>query len=295
MTTTTTNDLGQICMKGDKEALRAFLLQKDASLDVTLPVAWTDKDEKSLHSPPMFICVDYGHVALVEMLLSHGGGVDVNGQDEHGYTAAQWAAWKGAVDMLQLLMAHGATVDQDALDLAQEEGEDKGATSRQQVVDLIRQHMDPYANLEGDEDEIMMKACREGDLTKVTDMLSAGYDYNKWKVPEDGKYQLFSPMNMAVKRGHFDIVQLFMEEGVPLEHGMEQNASEAAETVVPTSEPPVELTEKDVKPEHFDMVQRILQEEGVPPLETLATEKSPEAVQTAETKAVPTETAESNS
>uniref|UniRef100_A0A7S3LBU9 Uncharacterized protein n=1 Tax=Amphora coffeiformis TaxID=265554 RepID=A0A7S3LBU9_9STRA len=120
--------------------------------------------------------------------------------------------------------------------MAQEEdGGSASATATPEVVDLIRQHMDPYAALEGDEDEIMMKACREGDLAKVTAMLVDGYDYNKWKTAEDGKYQLFSPMHMAVKRGHFDIVQLFMDKGVQLELG--EGRIEGEEEPVNTTNP----------------------------------------------------------
>lgn len=221
MDTTTNDTMGHICMKGDVDALRDFLGQQDNDVDLTLAVSWTDADGTALTSPPLFIGIDYGHRRLVDELLE--AGADVTSTDDNDYTPAQWAAWKGQLDILKSLIGRGATVDQDALDLALSEND-----AMDPVVELIRQNMDPYAALAGDEDEIMMKACREGDADKVTAMISAGYDYSKWKTEEDGKYQLFSPMNMAVKRGHFDIVQLFMDEGVRLQLGNEGEATTEA-------------------------------------------------------------------
>ena len=216
-------------MKGDAVAL-AELLDVEKKFDLAQVIAWTDSDGSSLESPPIFVCIDYGHLDCVTVLLDLG--VDPNLRDENDYTPAQWAAWKGFVEILTLLIQRGASIDQQTLDLAQEEG---GATA--EVMDLIRNHMDPYAELEGDEDEIMMKACREGDVQKVATMLADGYDYSKWKV-EDGKYQFFSPMNVAVKRGHIEIMQLFMEEGVQVELGSEEveNPVELPSTTEPITE-----------------------------------------------------------
>ena len=42
------------------------------------------------------------------------------------------------------------------------------------------------------------------------------YDVSKWK-DEDGKYLAFSPMYLAVKHGHMDVVQLFAEKGLQVD------------------------------------------------------------------------------
>ena len=120
--------------------------------------------------------------------------------------------------------------------------------------------MDPYAHLDGDQDEIMMKACREGDAQKVTAMLADGYDYNKWKA-EDGKYQFFSPMNMAVKRGHIEIVQLFMEEGVHVEIGEMEATPEGPPTVEAPSE---QITQEEFQEMAEKMAADMVAEEGAP-------------------------------
>ena len=214
--------LADLCMKGDADALAVMLQNSNEgeTIDLRGVVPWKDSNNKELESPPIFICIDYGHLKQVRVLLDSG--VDVNMTDENEYSPAQWAAWKGHLDILRLLIERGAKIDQQTLDMAQEDG----GNTRSEVMELIREHMDPYAELQGDDDEIMMKACREGDVSKVSDMLFKGYDYSKWKA-EDGKYQLFSPMNMAVKRGHIEIVQLFMAEGVRVELTEDVNAEGA--------------------------------------------------------------------
>lgn len=198
--------LSEICMKGDETALKEFL-SSPSTKDLKSTVEWTDQDGDTLSSPPIFVCIDYGHSSLVQLLLDADSTL-VNSKDDNDYTPAQWAGWKRRVEVLKLLIDRGAVIDQDTLDLAQDEG-----SGDPEIMELIRCHMDPYAALEGDEDEIMMKACREGDAKKVQEMLDSGYDYNKWKV-EDEKYQFFSPMNVAVKKGQIEIVQIFLDLGV---------------------------------------------------------------------------------
>lgn len=59
----------------------------------------------------------------------------------------------------------------------------------------------------------MDKACRNGDSLKVRELLDdENYNLDQWKDGE-GKYLALSPMYMAVKFGHYDVVQLFMDRG----------------------------------------------------------------------------------
>ena len=67
---------------------------------------------------------------------------------------------KGNLEVVQLLVREGgAAVDEESLSLAREH-------SHQNVAIFLLEHIDLYAGLE-DEDEIMEKACREGDVAKV--------------------------------------------------------------------------------------------------------------------------------
>jgi hypothetical protein len=246
MTTTTdsstsgSSSIADVCTRGDATALRAFV-ESHPDNDWSVAVAWTDVDGTELSSPPIFICVDYGNTDCVKVLLEQAR-VDANLEDENAYTPAQWAAWKGQADILQLLIHAGATIDQNTLDMT---SEDDGHASSE-VMKLIRAHMDPYAHLQGDADEIMMKACREGDVRQVQAMLRDGYDYNKWKTDEDGKYQFFSPMNMAVRRGQMEIVSLFNQLGVHVDINFDNAEGDSSTTKEEeeeaTSEPTTRIT-----------------------------------------------------
>ena len=47
-------------------------------------------------------------------------------------------------------------------------------------------------------------------------MLGEGYDVEKFR-DEDGKWLAFSPMYLAVKNGHMEVIQLFAERGIQMD------------------------------------------------------------------------------
>lgn len=203
--------MAHACMEGQVDTAKQLLLENKAELFKS-SVKWTDKGGKDLDNPPIFIAIDYDYLEIVRAFLEAGAAVFINLKDENEYTPLQWASWTGRKEIVRLLIENGAKVDEDALDLAKEcdEGDN------QEVIDILLQHVDPYSNMQkDDQDAIMDKACRIGDLAMVQKMMESGYDYQKWK-DRDGKYMVLSPMLMAVKYGHMDIVQLFVNKGIEL-------------------------------------------------------------------------------
>jgi uncharacterized protein len=61
-----------------------------------------------MSTPQLIESVKAANVAAVESLLK--GDVEVNQQDEHGWTALNWAAGKGDITMVKLLIGRGADV-----------------------------------------------------------------------------------------------------------------------------------------------------------------------------------------
>merc|ERR1712228_317459 len=120
----------------------------------------------------------------------------------------------GSGPIIDLLLTNGAKVDQDAIDQAKENGHDE-------IHTLLRSKMDWYADLDpNDLDEIMIKASREGDVPKVKELIEKGYDMSKWKKvggEDDGSYQEYSPIFIALKNGHIDVIREFLEAGVEAE------------------------------------------------------------------------------
>jgi hypothetical protein len=103
----------------------------------------------------------------------------------------------------------GAKVTENAMVLARDEGHST-------VVDYLQQHVDWYAGLEGDADAMMEKACREGDLEKVRQLVDVeNYNIEQWKG-EDGTCIDLAPMYSAVRNGHVELIHYFGEKGMQL-------------------------------------------------------------------------------
>ena len=115
------------------------------------------------------------------------------------------------MEIVKLLIEQGgADVEEEALSLARE-------YEHNDVAEFLLQHIDLYSCLEGDEDAIMEKACREGDANMVRKLLDEEYNIEKWK-DDEGKWLAFSPIYLAVKNAHLDVVQLFAERGLQVEN-----------------------------------------------------------------------------
>ena len=177
------------------------------------PIAWTDAQGQELRSPPIFIAIDYGHLELVRALLPyHQPPLIETIMDGDGeYSVLSWASFAGQRDIVKLLVEEGkAKVDDEPLSLARE-------YDHKEIVDYLVKHVDLYSNLGGDLDAIMDRACREGDGAKVKQLLDEEkYDISKWK-DEEGKYLALSPMYMAVKFGHYEVIQIFADLGIQVD------------------------------------------------------------------------------
>ncbi|KAL7542510.1 hypothetical protein ACHAXR_011844, partial [Thalassiosira sp. AJA248-18] len=175
---------------------------------------WFDFDGQELNTPSIFIAIDYGHVELVaKMLPLHKDILNTLKDGDGDYSALQWASWTGQLDIVKLLVEKGgASADEEALSLARE-------YDHHAVVEFLRKRVDLYSGLEGDADAIMEKACREGDANMVRKLFEEeNYNIDKFK-DDDGKYFAFSPMYLAVKNGHIDVIQLLAEKGVQVDQG----------------------------------------------------------------------------
>jgi ankyrin repeat protein len=235
MTTTEEYPLIVACKEGDAATV-ADLLSTDPEC-YSRPVAWTDKNQQQLETPPIFIAVDYNQVDVVRVFAESSTG-DLNILDSNEYTPLQWASWNGNEEMVKLLIDHGARVDQGALDLAKE-------YKHKELVALLLQHINLYEGLNGDVDEIMIKASREGDVRKVQELIAAGYNFEKWK-DEDGTYQEYSPIYVAMKNGHIEVIREFLQAGVEAElHSTHFHYPEEEEEKEKIK--PAELTEEQIQ------------------------------------------------
>lgn len=201
----------QACTAGSMH-MAVDLLSQNEDL-CTQPLIWHDSDGLELSTPPIFICIDYGHAELVaNLLLLHNTDIlnTLKGGDGD-YSALQWASWTGNLEIVKILVEEGRSdVDDEALSLARE-------YDHNEVAEYLLKHIDLYSGLKGDSDAIMEKACREGDLKMVHKLLDVeNYNIDKWK-DEDGKCLALSPLHLAVMNCHVDLIQLFAERGFQME------------------------------------------------------------------------------
>jgi hypothetical protein len=207
-----TNDaISETCMIGSTSAVIDLLSQNDDYITQSVP--WYDSDGLELSTPPIFIAIDYGHVDLVAniILLTDTDILNTLVGGEGKYTALQWASWTGNIEIVKLLVEEGGVkVDEESLSLARE-------FHHTNVIEYILQHIDLYDGMYGDVDSIMEKACYEGDVHMVKKLLEEeNYDVGKWK-DKDGNFLACTPLHMAVRKCHVDLIQLFAEKGMHIE------------------------------------------------------------------------------
>jgi hypothetical protein len=205
MTTVKDTTLITACKEGDMATVKELI--RSPSFEWKKSIQWKDKDGNEMDTPIIFIAVDYHHLEIVKLLLDSEG-ADVNIKDTNDYSSLQLASFNGSLSMVQLLVERNAFVDQDALDLAKENG-------HAEIAAYLRQTIDYYVGMD-DIDDIMIKASREGDINKVQELIADGYDFTKWKE-EDGTYQEYSPVYVAMKNGHIDVIREFLQAGVEAE------------------------------------------------------------------------------
>ena len=88
----TKEQIEQACISGSISTA-VDLLAKNKEL-CSEPITWFDSDGQELVTPPIFICIDYGHSELVEQLLPLYKDIlnTLMGGDGE-YSALQWASW----------------------------------------------------------------------------------------------------------------------------------------------------------------------------------------------------------
>ena len=207
----TSDAIAETCMIGSTNAVIDLLSQNDEY--ITQSVTWFDSDGLELTTPPIFIAIDYGHVELVAniILLTDTDILNALTGGEGKYTALQWASWTGNIEIVKLLVEEGGVkVDEESLSLARE-------FHHTNVIEYLLQHIDLYDGMHGDVDSIMEKACYEGDVHMVKKLLEEeNYDVDKWK-DKDGNFLKCTPLHMAVRKCHVDLIQLFAEKGMHIE------------------------------------------------------------------------------
>lgn len=192
---------------------------------------------------PLMIAAGLGQSQMVDLLLT--AGAQVLSQDHRaGATALHKAALSGNPDVVGLLLDRGAFIDQQSPILGHTALMDAVVYKHEDVVRLllkcgartaIRNHwnetalelarrdsLDAIARLivarnEADNNAIraqpLVSAIKAGDLEKVRRLIAAGADINA-RLPMVGSADDdYTPLAVAAREGHADIVRALLEAG----------------------------------------------------------------------------------
>jgi ankyrin repeat protein len=183
------------------------------------------------HKTPLHLAAEKHHAAVVKLLLEKGAApnarddlgatpllygyadaacikhllaakADVNASDTMGYTPLTLAAYTDATDAAELLAAHGARLDlYSACFLGKTDTARKLLTADPKAVDR------PFELTVGETP--LMVAARAGRVNIVRLLLERGA---KWGPTRD-----FSPMHQAARYGWNEVIQVFLDKGVPVD------------------------------------------------------------------------------
>lgn len=155
---------------------------------------------------PLLFTAQAGDLEALKVVLSQPS-VDLNQQDEHGFTAVLATALKGHVESFRLLVYAKADVK-----LCTKLGETVISLSEiSRKRDLFEKVMLEYA-LEMDNRSAggfyaLHCAARQGDLVAAQLLTSKGYDVN---IPDGDGY---TPLMLAAREGHANVCKLLISQG----------------------------------------------------------------------------------
>lgn len=196
-----------VCSVAEKN--RWFLGFQKTVLDVIRAGKIPTSSNTSMFSPLTFV-TQAGDIEALKVLLNCGE-IDLDYQDNDGFSAVMFAALKGHVEAFRLLVYAGADVK-----LCNKAGETALTLSKMnQNHDLFEKVMLEFALEKGNRNACgfyaLHCAARRGDLDAVKLLTSRGYDVN---LPDGDGY---TPLMLAAKEGHGSTCELLISYGAECE------------------------------------------------------------------------------
>ncbi|KAF6793813.1 ankyrin repeat protein [Colletotrichum musicola] len=200
------------------QSLVNYLLQNDADVD------WSDVNGVS----PLDVAIAQGHRNVARSLLQKGA--STGGEGEMGMQSSlQVAVGKGDVDMVQLLLTHGANPNVSPVRMAAERGHlDILKILRDHGVDvpwtplglatlsgctvtvktLLDEGSDPNVRLRGKDWEAPLHIAVDHGLLEIADLLLKG-----GADPQGLDLSRRTPLEIAISNNSYEIVQLLLRNG----------------------------------------------------------------------------------
>ncbi|KAM5568156.1 ankyrin-1 [Rosa sericea] len=179
---------------------------KQAILDVIRDGKVVRSSNKSICSPLMLVTQENNVEALKQLIERTD--IDVDEQDENGYSAAMIAAADGNLEAFKLLICAGADMNlqnkhgQTPLDLL-----DTNQNGEELEKLLLNHAVQKGPNSRSLEFYALHLAAQHGDLDLVHTLISQGYDVNAFDA------EGYTPLMLAARGGHGKLCELLISFG----------------------------------------------------------------------------------
>lgn len=171
------------------------------------------------HRPPLHHAAEYGHQAVIELLLTHGAHITDADQMDHA-TALHWAASSGQLEVVQMLVDLGADVNDTSDD------HQAGPLGWACLGSTIQRDTAEYLLTHGAQLDIF-SAIALGKKHEIAQMLESDPTILHQTMSRNEHFR--TPLHFAVEKREIEIVDLL------LKHGADPNAPDA------TGAPPLSL------------------------------------------------------
>jgi ankyrin repeat protein len=190
-----------------KAAARGKLDEVRRQIALRANINWTDEQGRT----PLFVAAREGHGTVVEILVQHGATVDQAKLDT-GSTPLFVAAQNGFGDIVEFLLQHGANKEQTLTTDGATPLMTAAEKGHDTIVEALLQHgakVDQAATNDGATP--LFVAAQEGRSTVVEVLLKYGANVDK-TLTIDGT----SPLLIASYFGHINVVDLLLSKGAGL-------------------------------------------------------------------------------
>jgi ankyrin repeat protein len=166
------------------------------------------QSDQTMRGAPLHFASRSGHLSVVQRLLQNSTAVDINEQDDDGYTPLAWAAKEGHLSIVRWFLLHGAEVNisehhQGLLPLHL-----AAATGRVSVLkELMKSKADPNATDSEFGFDAFMHACKGGSIDAIAFL---GPYTSEERVD---KAHGWSALHIAAMNGHMQAVQWLLAKG----------------------------------------------------------------------------------
>lgn len=154
---------------------------------------------------PLMECANVGAVEALELLLAHEADVNAR-ENKKGQTALMWAAAERHPDVVQMLVSNGADVHARSREIPEPEPFIIKIAKGQSVWGSNYPHTVRFPRISGGFTALYF-AAQQGDLESAKILIKAGADINS-PHPEHG-----SPLVIAIASGHEELGMYLLESG----------------------------------------------------------------------------------